>query len=1209
MADTLTLQRLFIGGLYPDITSSQLEARFKMFGDIKSVSIQSKKGETPDQNKTFAYINLKTTDGNIKKCMSSYNNTKWKGNVMKIQIAKENFLDRLKQEREENNKVLKEPLEKTPDSDFKIKDFTVKGAKPGTPTDQEHWVIGKYGRVLPVLELKRRDRKKVVEIDPSKLCHAIKQFKEEDIEQGGVSEMTWQLEDKDSPMTKKRKGEFPKIKKQKKRKNQVVVDAQKTPESNNLSSTPSEKITTKVTATSSGLNSLTNLKNIKTKQLVETEIVPRLSEFEIVSLQEDLDKTAKKNVVEQVGKQKKGRNSERDSTGSADTDQVILKMKKKTRKRSDSTSSLTIPVGGPQPAKKKVKTQNEKNTIKSSEKQSQQTNLNILKWNTVDEFKSGIVDDVPHQRRTWQPRTYNSDSEDDFEKIIKGKIKIEDIENKMRKTVREDDSTNDNESSKLKSENEIEYHSSSESEQDNTERNNESNLKIGNKSRAHKKSTNEIVKPADQENLTKSSDEDTPLSEESIGENASSASGSDEANVNDNSGNLKTESAMEESEPPNEDEISVDSNVEDESSVDSNSSGNESDEEFEESDDESNDSASELVSESENDSGESEEESSESDNENSQPIKTETPQMKTKKVHENLASNKVITQLEEEDSGSDFEMFETAAMTTSKKKMSTEKMKEFVRNRKECEKLESSSDDSDSEVEMKNEIKPEVATEGMRKESKIETKPKIETELMKIESKSEANIKTVDGSKTKVPKITTNQTAEEKHALANQKRLDALKQKHKEMKEQQSAMKIALTSLDKQTSKAQHTKFDSDDDDDDDVTVQATAVKEADSGKSLDDPNVVKPKSKLSKEKKSLFDSDSESDSSDKEDAEMFKIRPEYEGEAGKKLIKLQSRFGNDSRFKLDERFIESDEDGDEGKLQDVAMETHDDNIDGKSEKERALEILSSVVGHVKVDRNTKSSLSSFSAPRFDPTKEEHQKFEIKRDVTTSKSKAARAKDKAALEAATEPEEEETLPEVSTEKYFEVQDNLKESIQQGQNTPFSFLSAFSSGGDAGDKDDEGNVTAASDSLMKDSSSTAEVESRQSGTTASTMLPWQSNPFSYDSSSDEDEDDATSANKVGDEQETKTESKTTTMTTTFFYFENDERLQDCHSYFHPVEDKDALKENWLEKRPDRVEAYRTRHKRAVRQVRVTRGRENQRGRGRGRGRGTPSRRSF
>ena len=71
---------------------------------------------------------------------------------------------------------------------------TLPKAVPGTPLPgKKNWVVGKFGRVLPVVYLRRRDRKKIAKFDPSKTTHCLKKIKPEE-STIAVSELTWNLE-------------------------------------------------------------------------------------------------------------------------------------------------------------------------------------------------------------------------------------------------------------------------------------------------------------------------------------------------------------------------------------------------------------------------------------------------------------------------------------------------------------------------------------------------------------------------------------------------------------------------------------------------------------------------------------------------------------------------------------------------------------------------------------------------------------------------------------------------------------------------------------------------------------------------------------------------------------------------------------------------------------------------------------------------------
>lgn len=154
-------KRLFVGGLSQAISKTDLQNQFSRFGEVSDVEIITRKDDQGNAQKVFAYVNIRVAEADLKKCMSILNKTKWKGGTLQIQLAKESFLHRLAQEREEA-KAEKEKsttgntnLEKMGGVDFHMK------AVPGTEVPgHKNWVVSKFGRVLPVLHLKNQHKRK-----------------------------------------------------------------------------------------------------------------------------------------------------------------------------------------------------------------------------------------------------------------------------------------------------------------------------------------------------------------------------------------------------------------------------------------------------------------------------------------------------------------------------------------------------------------------------------------------------------------------------------------------------------------------------------------------------------------------------------------------------------------------------------------------------------------------------------------------------------------------------------------------------------------------------------------------------------------------------------------------------------------------------------------------------------------------------------------
>ena len=130
------------------------------------------------------------SEKNFRKCLTTYNKCNWKGHVLKVEVAKEDYLTRLQKENE-----IKVTLDETKDAAdiHTIKD--IKSAVPGTPVPNiRNWVIGKFGRALPIVFLRRKDGKKIAKFDPSKTVRCLKKLSE-NTQDHCVDKLTWSLDD------------------------------------------------------------------------------------------------------------------------------------------------------------------------------------------------------------------------------------------------------------------------------------------------------------------------------------------------------------------------------------------------------------------------------------------------------------------------------------------------------------------------------------------------------------------------------------------------------------------------------------------------------------------------------------------------------------------------------------------------------------------------------------------------------------------------------------------------------------------------------------------------------------------------------------------------------------------------------------------------------------------------------------------------------
>ncbi|CAM4579214.1 unnamed protein product, partial [Eretmochelys imbricata] len=161
------LKRLYVGGLGYTVSEAELQERFSKFGNVTDVEIVIRKDEQGNPMKTFAYINISISEADLKRCMSILNKTRWKGGTLQIELAKESFLHRLAQERQEARLKKEKPhtdgkgnlLESL--NEAGVVNFHMK-AVPGTEVpDHKDWVVSKFGRVLPILHLKGRHKSKI----------------------------------------------------------------------------------------------------------------------------------------------------------------------------------------------------------------------------------------------------------------------------------------------------------------------------------------------------------------------------------------------------------------------------------------------------------------------------------------------------------------------------------------------------------------------------------------------------------------------------------------------------------------------------------------------------------------------------------------------------------------------------------------------------------------------------------------------------------------------------------------------------------------------------------------------------------------------------------------------------------------------------------------------------------------------------------------
>ncbi|XP_026729488.1 probable RNA-binding protein CG14230 [Trichoplusia ni] len=324
---------------------------------------------------------------------------------------------------------------------------------------------------------------------------------------------------------------------------------------------------------------------------------------------------------------------------------------------------------------------------------------------------------------------------------------------------------------------------------------------------------------------------------------------------------------------------------------------------------------------------------------------------------------------------------------------------------------------------------------------------------------------TVDGKH--APVVETE--ADKKKHEAEKKRLESMKKKRQEFKEKQMIIKTGLTGVDKvHNKKVIFSDFD-------DISPKHA------------NENDEKQNRRVSQ--KNLFDHDAEGSDDDID----FKVKNQYEGKKGQKVLDLQSRYKSDKRFTLDERFIEDEE---EGNNDEQNYDNEEVELGTADEKAKQMNILQDVLGVTIRQRFTetdnKKNKPKLGMLRFDPSQPDHAKFlapvEAKPQPT---KKSKKSKDKQAEDPQVPQVPEGPKVEVSKEQFYKVSDALKEAIAQP--STFSLRSLFGNNEDVDDGPKEQETTY------------IPLEPPKQKKVKNPLDRKEKNPFVYDSSDSETEE--------------------------------------------------------------------------------------------------------
>ncbi|KAI5066966.1 hypothetical protein GOP47_0017494 [Adiantum capillus-veneris] len=92
-----SLVRLHVGGLGPAVISSDLLQTFSRLVHVSSVDVVRSKG------RSFAYVTIQAAPHDINRLFSLYNGCMWKGGCLKLEKAREFYMDKLHREWEERD--------------------------------------------------------------------------------------------------------------------------------------------------------------------------------------------------------------------------------------------------------------------------------------------------------------------------------------------------------------------------------------------------------------------------------------------------------------------------------------------------------------------------------------------------------------------------------------------------------------------------------------------------------------------------------------------------------------------------------------------------------------------------------------------------------------------------------------------------------------------------------------------------------------------------------------------------------------------------------------------------------------------------------------------------------------------------------------------------------------------------------------------------
>nr|XP_024658257.1 nucleolar protein 8 [Maylandia zebra] len=1150
------MRRLYVGGLSHTVTEKDLKDRFGKFGAVEDVELRTRKDPEGVPFKTFGYVNINISDADLKKCLTVLNKSKWKGGTLQIEIAKESFLHRLAQERQESvEQHLQQPAaedkrQKLLDSLSKagVDNFTMKAAVPGTEIPgHKDWVVSKFGRVLPILQLRSQkgSKSRNLKYDPSKYSHNIRKLDRNTIpdEATPVTQLTWEVQGGDDEISKKRRGEFPPCepwRPKKSRTDNVSGRTRFEHPVNSVNRTEGHQLT----------NGFEKQNNHRLAQKKWTHFTDNDADSEeeirrLVAAQQTSHVTPQQQEVEEDNLEVVGYDflaksacigdQDKDDYDSADTDELFASRKPPPAKCQEKHTPPTAEHLSGNNTDKKRKTKKKRKAGEQEE-------------------EDGSTDDEEHLTSR-KPSCVQQKRDSSEQKLNK---KTRDLP-VVRPSSSESDRDEEDEGDEVDS-----VDSCSDSDYE-AMFSNITHLEISladlQRLAEAAQQNSKTVAPSflgaglEQETLFPSFPAEQPAPKKgSTPEEILAMIMEDDSSEDEQKKKKRKRQAVTSAPLP---------------AFQGTKALNEVSEDEEEDD------------------GRGREVKKQKMNADS-----------TQLVHKETDS-KTITSVRDQNHA------ETKISDSSEQEEDDD----------EEEEEEDESDDEKAETESSSSSKASPSSCSSSGKDKnepqvISAKGGVKAALNRETSTSEEE----EEEELALPRMALGvEEEEERQRQANMRRLAAVQQRQKEAEEHKKLIQGALANLDAPVAGAgKHIVFGSDDEEDDgnddgdqqrmDSEVLASRKTLFQDGQSEDEATgdeatanksvKVKAEMRLKSSGPQLFGG---SDDEDEEDGSRFDIKPQFEGQAGQKLMALQSRFGTDDRFRMDSRFLEEDEEVKEEDAETKKTLVEDDE-DLEEEKKKTLSILQSVLGQQHCSSKTAGKAKKFkdvSALHYDPSKEEHAAFETKKEEVKKESKAARKKKR---------EEAQKLPEVSKEIYYDVSGDLKtvfgqskdETDQQEEKMNWDQKEEEE---ERKEKEEESAPLLSVPSVEKedlcgfkfsffgDDTETGSKETADYKVEAiqAPKVSWHQDPRFHDSSSEEEEDE-----QEEDEEQGNTTAKTTEVvmpshTEFFFFYPDDDRLTDGPKSFWRVSELEEQREQWEERRSALRQEYRKKHKDARRKL--------------------------